>query len=248
MYNFFWVLFLIFIIYSIIGYIGEVIYCSYLNKKFVNRGFLYGPYCPIYGLGALLIFNLLFRYHNDPIIIFVFSMIIASILEYFISFVLEKIFHNKWWDYSTKKYNLNGRICLENTLYFGIGAVLVIYFVHPLIMRLLLSLDIKTIFIISLILLIVFLIDCIYSITEAFGLKKRIDIVNSTKNKKKFNIISIETLVKDSFKKIKTTPKRLLKAFPNIRTDDIKVIDVVKNTLNKIEIDRKKEKKKRRKK
>ena len=105
--------FLLFFIYSFIGYICEVIYCFILDKgKFQNRGFLYGPYCPIYGFGAIAIIVLLSKYEQYPIVLFVMGAIVASIIEYITSYLMEKIFNNKWWDYSNKKFNINGRICL----------------------------------------------------------------------------------------------------------------------------------------
>ena len=96
-------LFIFFIVYSFIGYIAEVIFVSLSQRKLVNRGFLCGPICPIYGLGAIAMIVLLRRYVHDYVALFVFGALIASTLEYFISFALEKIFHNKWWDYSNKK-------------------------------------------------------------------------------------------------------------------------------------------------
>ena len=97
MYNISYI-FIQFIIYSVIGYISEVIYCSFLQKKLVNRGFLFGPLCPIYGFGAVLTIYTLKEYLDDPIIVFVMGMLITSILEYFTSYIFEKIFNNKWWD------------------------------------------------------------------------------------------------------------------------------------------------------
>ena len=102
--------FLLFISYSVIGWIMETILKTIEYKKFVNRGFLIGPYCPIYGCGALLMTFLLQGYAEDPIVLFVFNIIICSILEYSTSYIMEKIFKARWWDYSYTKYNINGRI------------------------------------------------------------------------------------------------------------------------------------------
>ena len=112
--------YLVFIICSFVGYFLEVLWIYIGTKKIVNRGFLSGPVIPIYGIGALLILFCLLRYYDDPVVVFVFGIIITSCLEYFTSFILEKIFHNKWWDYSNKRYNLNGRICLRNSFAFGV--------------------------------------------------------------------------------------------------------------------------------
>jgi len=121
--------FMIFFLCSFIGYFMEVGWVFLGTKRLVNRGFLCGPVIPIYGFGALLILFCLLRYYNDPVVVFVFGMIITSILEYFISFLLEKIFHNKWWDYSNTKYNINGRICLRNSFAFGVLSIVIIYLI-----------------------------------------------------------------------------------------------------------------------
>ena len=106
--------FLLFIIYSFLGWCIESIYCMIEQRKVVSRGFLIGPYCPIYGWGALIMIFTLQRYLNDPIVLFVMGALVASVIEYITSLVMEKIFHARWWDYSHMKFNVNGRICLTN--------------------------------------------------------------------------------------------------------------------------------------
>ena len=119
-------LFLIFIIYSFLGYIAEVIYCRIVDGEFVNRGFLFGPLCPIYGFGAIFIIVLLHRFFHSPFLIFILSIILTSFVEYITSFIMEKTFKAKWWDYSDLPYNLNGRICLRNSLLFGLAAIVMV--------------------------------------------------------------------------------------------------------------------------
>ena len=111
-------IFLYFIIASFLGYTMEVVKCSINTKKLVNRGFLFGPICPIYGVGFVLITWLLSKYQNDIIILFLMGALITSAVEYYTSYVLELIFHNRWWDYSYRKDNINGRICLKNSILF----------------------------------------------------------------------------------------------------------------------------------
>ena len=125
------IVFLLFVIYSIIGWIVETFHCFFLTKKFVNRGFLIGPYCPIYGIGCICIIELLRKYLGDPLVLFILSALICSIDEYVISYIMEKLFKNRWWDYSDKKFNINGRICLQNSIIFGFLAFLVVYIVNP---------------------------------------------------------------------------------------------------------------------
>ena len=99
--------FILFIIYSFIGWLMEVTNCLWEKHRFINRGFLIGPICPIYGVGSVLLITLLTRYSDNLLRLFLHAIIICSLLEYFTSFIMEKIFHARWWDYSKKKYNLN---------------------------------------------------------------------------------------------------------------------------------------------
>ena len=123
--------FLLFMMYSTLGWIMEVTCKLFEKKKFINRGFLIGPYCPIYGFGCLGMIILLKKYLNDPLALFVMATVICSILEYATSYIMEKLFNARWWDYKNKKYNINGRICLETMLPFGILGCLVMYFINP---------------------------------------------------------------------------------------------------------------------
>jgi len=125
-------LMILFALYSLIGWAMETVYCSIPAQKFVYRGFLYGPVCPIYGFGALGIVMVLMPFRNHPELIFIFGIILASVLEYAASFLLEKLFKKSWWDYSDKKFNINGRVCLLNSTFFGILSLLLVYILHPM--------------------------------------------------------------------------------------------------------------------
>lgn len=125
------VYFLLFIIYAVIGWCMEVVCKLIQYKKFVDRGFLIGPYCPIYGVGALLITFFLNKYVQDPVVLFVMAVVVCGILEYLTSYFMEKIYHARWWDYSSKKFNINGRICLSNLIAFGILGMFIMYISNP---------------------------------------------------------------------------------------------------------------------
>ena len=101
----------IFIIYAFIGWCTEVSYAALDRGIFVNRGFLNGPYCPIYGCGVVIVVAVLTPLKDNLLILFAGSFLLTSILEYITGFILEKVFHNKWWDYSNKPFNLHGYIC-----------------------------------------------------------------------------------------------------------------------------------------
>lgn len=123
---------LYFTIFSIIGYVWEIIFCAICYKKVSGRGFLFGPYCPVYGFGGLLIMLIgAFTRENLALSFFAF-VIICTVLEYLTSLFLEKVFHVKWWDYSDiEKLNLNGRIGLSSSLAFGVVGCIFIYQVQP---------------------------------------------------------------------------------------------------------------------
>lgn len=221
--------FLIFFICSFIGYFMEVIWCYIGSKKIVNRGFLCGPVIPIYGFGAVLILFCLFRYYDDPVVVFVFGMIITSALEYFTSFILEKIFHNRWWDYSTKKYNINGRICLKNSFLFGVLALVIIYLVTPLLSLLFSLFSFKVWQTIAIVLFIIFVLDFIYSIIIAYNLRNRIIIVEELKNEKIALIpVILEKRLKEAISGFKAFPSRLLKAFPNLENANHNFYDLMR--------------------
>ena len=130
------IIFLLFISFSFIGWASEVTYVGFFSThKFINRGFLHGPICPIYGVGGILILSLPQIILKSWILLFVSSMILCTIVEYFASWILEKIFHMKWWDYSKYRFNIHGRVCLLNSLLFGVLSILIVYFVEPFILK-----------------------------------------------------------------------------------------------------------------
>ena len=125
-------LFLLFIAYSTLGWCGEMLYCS-IPKGHIceKRGFLNGFLCPIYGHGALLVLYCLHGGFENPFLTFFFGAIVTSILEYFTSWIMEKLFHMRWWDYSHYKFQINGRVCLLNSTCFGLACVLLCHLVQP---------------------------------------------------------------------------------------------------------------------
>ena len=204
-------IFLLFIIYSFLGWIVEVIANLIENKKFINRGFLIGPYCPIYGVGLLIIINFLKSYVNSYIIVFVMSMFICMTLEYLTSYVMEKLFNARWWDYSDKKFNLNGRVCLETTIPFGLGGMAIMYIVNPVIQKVLNLFSNNVLIIISSILFLIFLTDLIISLIVILKVK---DI---SFKKIKDNTEEINRKVKDYLMNKSILNKRLIESFPRLK-------------------------------
>lgn len=163
-----------FTIYSIIGWICEVIYCSLLAKRLVNRGFLAGPYCPVYGFGALFIIWILEPVEFSIPIIFISSIVITSTVEYITGWLLETFFATKWWDYSQSRFNIEGRVCLKNSVYFGIMSVLLVKVVHPFTEYLVLSLPVLYLNIAVLLLLAAFTVDSIFTLNALVNLNERL--------------------------------------------------------------------------
>lgn len=131
---------LYFVFYSIIGYLIEITLTSIRNKRFTPRGFLFGPYCPVYGFGSVIIILTTEWTEGDFIMTFLMAMVVCSTLEYFTSYILEKIFKVRFWDYHQDRYNLNGRICMASSLGFGFGGSVIVYKVQPVVERVVLGL------------------------------------------------------------------------------------------------------------
>lgn len=125
-----------FFIYAFLGWCGEVLFAAAVEKRFVNRGFLNGPVCPIYGMGVALIALLMGPFSGNLLALFIGSMVLGSALEWTAGFLLEKIFRQKWWDYSDEPHNLNGYICLKFSVLWGFAGAFVVRFVVPATSRL----------------------------------------------------------------------------------------------------------------
>ena len=216
MYYFFY-MFLLFIIYSFIGWIIDICDILYKYKKIVNRGFLIGPICPIYGVGVLLMYHLLKGYTDSPLTLFILAISIFMTLEYLTSYIMEKIFNARWWDYTDRKFNLNGRICLETTIPFGLGGLLVMYVINPFFMKILDKLSPNLVIILGIILLVIFVIDCIISFSVIGKIKK---IISS---KYKDDTEEVNKKVREYLIKLSPLTKRLMESFPGIRIHITKI-------------------------
>lgn len=218
--------FLLYFMYCVIGYVLECIFCSIIDKKLVlNRGFLIGPYLPIYGKGALCIILLLNKYLKDPFALFIMASLIATVLEYFASYFMEKIFKARWWDYSEKKFNLNGRVCLTNTVLFGLGGLIVMYVINPFLTGILDGFSKTTIIVLGLIFFTIYAVDTIISFTTIYKLR------SSSTSLKKDSTEEISEQVRETILKNSYFKKRLLNAFPRVETSEM--YNKIKDILNK---------------
>ncbi len=214
-------IFLLFIIYSFIGYLVEIINCSIIEKKIVlNRGFFLGPYLPIYGVSCLLMGSFIIRYKGDIFTVFVMSAFVCTTVEYITSYLLEKIFKARWWDYSDKRFNIEGRICLSNAFLFGLGGILFTYIINPIVVELIGKLPLLALRIISSILMIIFIADIIITVTTLYQVK-----ISTLRFKSRDVTAELTKIIKEELakkRKIKTNffVRHMLNAFPQIKTTE----------------------------
>lgn len=149
----------IFFIYAFIGWCTEVAYAALNEGVFVNRGFLNGPYCPIYGCGMLIVAVVLTPLKENLLLLFLGSCLLTTVLEYVTGLVLEKVFGHRWWDYSDIPFNIHGYICLKFSILWGLGGMFIMNIVHPLIYRLIQWIPQKAGGVFIIIILLVFLVD-----------------------------------------------------------------------------------------
>lgn len=223
-------IFILFIIYSFLGWLVEVINCSIVEKKLVNRGFLISPICPIYGCGALLITLVLNNYKDDWFVVFCMAVILCGLLEYFTSWLMEKIFHARWWDYSKNKFNINGRICLETMVPFGILGLVIIYILNPFFYNILNLIPTNIANVISIILFIILIADTIVSFNVISKVTNTVKKV--TQENKKDDTYEITAKAREILKS-NWKGRRILDAFPDLETIKEKVKKVASETAEK---------------
>ena len=230
---------LIFFTYSFAGWFMESVGGIAKEKKFINRGFLIGPYCPVYGIGVVGISVFLQKYQADIPVVFVLSTVICGTLEYFTSYIMEKLFNARWWDYHNKKFNINGRICLETLLPFGIGGTLILCYINPILYSCFDNISAITLNIIVIFLCVLFAIDFIVSFCIISSFKGEIytkkDNTEEISNKVKEKTEEIGELVKDKAEdKIMEVSSDAIAISRRIKTVQLKTQRKVKYTRNKI--------------
>jgi uncharacterized membrane protein len=253
-----------FIIYSFLGWIMESIVRSVCERKWINTGFLKGPFCPIYGIGAIIMFLFLEGFENKPILLFCIAIIILTAWEYIVGVLLEIIFHTKYWDYSNHKFNFRGRICLTNSICWGILGVLFVEYIHPYIQSVITKVDSNILNYTVSIFFIVFLVDTITSIIHVKNIKSTLEKIENINKEIKEKLKEIRALKKEKEEKASTTENiqqmvemlkkkrnktilrlyknvyRLKKAFPAINTKEITEILNQKIELRKKRVKNKK--------
>lgn len=240
-----------FIIYSFLGWCLESIYKTIILRKLTNSGFLYGPFCPMYGIGAVIMI-IAGKISNNIFIIFLLAFVIFTVWEYLVAIVLEKLFKTKYWDYSELKFNFQGRICLKNSIYWGILGVGLIYIIHPAIKKLVEFIPSDMLLYINIILSIAILVDTSITIYRIMFIDKKIRQIfelGDTIKGKLVDIKNTEGIYKENLQKaisdLKTKQDilrikiykriiRLKKAFPEMNSENLTKFMKQKITLETI--------------
>lgn len=254
-----------FIIYSFLGWCLESIYKTILLKTPTNSGFLYGPFCPMYGLGAVLMLALSGFSHNI-IIIFFMGFVFFSVWEYIVAVILEKLFKTKYWDYSDLKFNFQGRVCLKNSIYWGILGVLLVFVIQPALEGFVEKIPEDILLFVDVLLCVAILVDSVITIYRIMFIDKKIRQVFEIGDKIKEILAELknETLeanyrqnaqklirelkTKQAILKIKVYKRiiRLRKAFPEMNSENIAEFMKQKISLEDLKEKIKKYKEKRR--
>ena len=168
-------LFQCFFIYAFLGWCTEVAFAAFKERRFVNRGFLNGPICPVYGFGVVAVIHFLTPLRSNLLLLYLGSAILVTAIEWLTGFILEKVFHNKWWDYSNMPLNLNGYVCLLFSLIWGVFCVFIVDVFHPLIDTLLSHIPFLVGIILVCILVIAGLADLYVTASGILKLNKRLE-------------------------------------------------------------------------
>ena len=177
-FNFYQLLFFFFI-YAILGWCTEVIYAAVNSGKFVNRGFLNGPYCPIYGLGVITVVIALYPIRGNLLILFAGSVALTTALEFVTGYMLERIFNQKWWDYSDEHFNVKGYVCLRFSLLWGLACVLVVSVIHPGVVRFVDAIPRTVGIVILCVLLLSIASDIVITMLAILHIKRSIRVLNA---------------------------------------------------------------------
>ena len=211
-----------FIIYSFLGWVMESVFRSIIEKKIINTGFLRGPFCPIYGIGAIIMLIFLERFQDRPILLFFIAITLLTAWEYIVGVILEKLFNTKYWDYSDHKINFQGRICLTNSICWGFLGVGFVKYIHPFIQDLISKIDIQILYYSITIISIVMLVDLISTIVKVKNIKMTLEKVDK-----------INKEIKEKLKEIRKISKEAEEEKDSIKTKTIENIQAIIDNLNK---------------
>ncbi len=160
--------------YSAIGWVSEVVYCSVQERRLVNRGFLHGPLCPVYGFGALLVVFLLEPFADSVVLLFFSGMVLTTALEYVTAWLLETAFSTRWWDYSDLPFNFKGRVCLLNSVIFGLMSLIGVRVLHPLLESVLFALPVSFADPVAAVLALFLFVDIAYTLRNLVNFEEKL--------------------------------------------------------------------------
>lgn len=212
MYSYIFELLTYFIIYSFLGWAMESTVRTVSERKLINTGFLNGTFCPIYGFGAIIIIVFLQGFKNQILLLFITSFLFLSSWEYIVGVLLEKIFKTRYWDYSNQKFNLQGRVCLTNSLCWGVLGVVFIKYIHPNVINILGYVDAVSLNIAVYAVTALFMVDMIISIVKTKNIKATLQKVEN-----------LNQQIKEKLQEIKNA--EMLSKLENVaKTENIQVI------------------------
>lgn len=227
---------LYFFIYSCIGWGVEVLYIAITTHQLVNRGFLNGPFCPVYGVGVIFLLIFLTPLADNIILLFFAAILMTSLIEYITGYLMETAFHTTWWDYSDQPLNLKGRICLKNSLYWGVGALIIVRYVHPHMTAAVAFFTPQQRSILSWMLLMYLMADTIISVSTAIGfhfhlrqlhslsqdIALRLEYIRNTTREKAGDLDLLAHELRSRYDRLLNqrfiSHRRILKAFPRLQS------------------------------
>ncbi len=235
--------------YSSLGWFVESVYCSLAAKKWINRGFLTGPLCPIYGAGAIVFIVCLTKlketpfpihifgaeFSITPFLVFLAGFILADLVEFITSLIMEKLFHARWWDYSEKPFNIQGRICLQHTIYWGIASIVFLYIIQPFFGKYADKLfppeAPKALYIVIIVLLTIFVLDIINAVHNAMDVKKVMDKIHKLSDSISKVANDIKGNVEVRFDEFQASATKRAERFAAWRNDVSKQMSEIRETF-----------------
>lgn len=228
MYEYLW----FFIVYAFLGWCTEVSYATVDLGRFVNRGFLNGPICPVYGFGVAAVISLLTPIQDNKLILFLGAVFVTSLIEFLTGWVLEMLFKQRWWNYSDAPFNIKGYICLKFSILWGLACLLVMEIVHPGITHLISFVPVNIGWIILIILYIVLIVDVVATAQTVLKINKQLEEANKIADK-------IHSFSDDIGKKISSGSMRVVNRLEESKkvTEELKtnVISNIKSSKQQLE-------------
>ena len=191
---------LLFFFYSFAGWCLESTYCSLGKNKFINRGFLTGPLCPIYGTAAIVMTVLIYNpFKDNALVVFLLGIVLCDIVEYLTSYIMEKLFAARWWDYTYELLNIKGRICLKHSLFWGMISIVFVKVIHPIVDALYVKIGGKHMLYVLIVILIIFVLDLINAVRKAMDIRKLQMKINKLINTLGNELSSIREIIGDKY-------------------------------------------------